>query len=126
MGSGFGDDMRPGGHGDCGSEKRRPVFNGHCSCGCGRLLTGAGRGKPQKWATDACRKRAERERLGERDVKGFRVHLITIGRALRFRAAVVHEQDLDLFHAVRPGTWYPASFRVELRGQVERPGASER
>lgn len=33
--------------------------SGLCACGCGAILAGSGRGRPQRWAADACRKRAE-------------------------------------------------------------------
>ena len=46
--------MEPG-----GKESRK---SGFCSCGCGKKLNGSGRGSPQRWATDACRKRAEMAR----------------------------------------------------------------
>ena len=55
-------------------------------------------------------------RISGLPVPSFKVHLLSIGRALRFQVALVHEQDLDLFHAVRPHAWYPASFRVEPDG----------
>lgn len=41
-------------------KRRQGPPTGVCACGCGALLTGTV-GKPQKWASDACRKRAEQQ-----------------------------------------------------------------
>jgi len=99
-------DMAGGENVDSGGQENRN--SGFCECGCGRLLRGAGRGRRQRWATDACRKRAA-------------------GRDRRRRLASARQMvDLGRTPAERLGTFLAIVRDLAPRLAMDAPAARRR